>query len=140
MLRKYLGATAGWLFFDAKSLQFFHSISSSYDQGKIQKSLQSGHLDWKRRKDEEYFPNVDDLEFLGYMILGHSFHRIFLKYMKIISMRLCKNSSYLKIIISLRTYTVSKANVDSSKNMLLLKNSQFLPRYSWVPYFGKVSW
>ena len=105
LLRKYLGATAGWLFFDAKSLQFFHSISSSYDQGKIQKSLQSGHLDWKRRKDEEYFPNVDDLEFLGYMILDHSFHRIFLKYMKIISMRLCKNISYLKIIISFRTYT-----------------------------------
>ena len=98
---------AGWLFFDAKSLQFFHSISSSYDQGKIQKSLQSGHLDWKRRKDEEYFPNVDDLEFLGYMILDHSFHRIFLKYMKIIRMRLCKNSSDVKIIISLRTHSVS---------------------------------
>ena len=27
-------------------------------------------------------------------------------------------------------YTVSKANVDSSKNMLLLKNSQFLPNHS----------
>ena len=27
-------------------------------------------------------------------------------------------------------YTVSKANVDSSKNMLLLKNLQFLPNHS----------
>ena len=29
----------------------------------------------------------------------------------------------------LQYYTVSKANVDSSKNMLLLRNSQFLPNH-----------
>ena len=44
-------------------------------------------------------------------------------------------------------YRVAKGNLDFLKNMLLLKNPQFLPnqyetlskkRYLWVPYFDKV--
>ena len=33
-------------------------------------------------------------------------------------------------MVGIIIYTVSKANVDSSKNMLLLKNTQFLPNHS----------
>ena len=47
-----------------------------------------------------------------------------------------------------KAYRVAKGNLDFLKNMLLLKNPQFLPnqyetlskkKYLWVPYFGKVS-
>ena len=37
-------------------------------------------------------------------------------------------------------YTVSKANLDLGKNILLLENPQFLPNHNetWDLYFGKV--